>query len=348
MTRRRRQLRLVIPAALLGVAIVAVLIANARGTSHSGNPRPTGRTRAARASERLAAADPVLPLRRVGTLPTALQDAAAVALEGERLVLLGGLDSEDTSTVAITILSAGRAERAGRLPAAQHDAQGASIGGEVYVFGGGQFSSYDHILRYEPGSGRVSLAGQLPRPASDVAVTTLGNTAYVVGGYNGEHALDTIIAWRPGGGPRLVGRLPVGLRYAAVAATGSRVIVAGGSTEAVGSTEAHASRAILSFDPSTGRVTRIGSLPAPLTHASAASLDGIVYVIGGRGSAPNSQTAAILAIDPANGRVRHAGTLVRPLSDAAVATVGGHILIAGGQSAAGTQAAIYELTIPPR
>ena len=139
----------------------------------------------------------------------------------------------------------------------------------------------------------------------------LGNTAYIVGGYNGEHALDTILAWRPGGAPRLVGRLPVGLRYAAVAATGSRVIIAGGSTEAVGSTEAHASRAILSFDPSTGRVTRIGSLPAPLTHSSAASLGGMVYVIGGRGSAPDSQTAAILAIDPANGRVRHAGALVR-------------------------------------
>ena len=175
-------------------------------------------------------------------------------------------------------------------------------------------------------------------------MTTLGNTAYIVGGYNGEQALDTILAWRPGGAPRIVGRLPVGLRYAAVAATGSRVIIAGGSTEAVGSTEAHASSAILSFDPSTGRVTQIGNLPAPLTHSSAASLGGMVYVIGGRGSAPGSQTAAILAIDPASGRVRHAGALVQPLSDAAVAIVGGHILLAGGQSATGTQASIYELT----
>jgi hypothetical protein len=39
----------------------------------------------------------------------------------------------------------------------------ASLDGEVYVFGGGQFSSYDHILRYEPGNGRVSLVGQLVR-----------------------------------------------------------------------------------------------------------------------------------------------------------------------------------------
>jgi hypothetical protein len=344
MTRRRRQLRLVVPAALLCAAIVSILIANARSTSPADHPHSAGRTRAARASGRLAAADPVLRRRRIGMLPAALQDAAAVSLGGERLVLLGGLDASDTSTAALTVIAAGRAESAGELPAAQHDAQGASLGGQVYVFGGGQFSSYDHILRYEPGSGRVSLVGQLPQPASDVAVTTLGNTAYIVGGYNGEHALDTILAWRPGGAPMIVGRLPVGLRYAAVAATGSRVIIAGGSTEAAGSTEAHASRVILSFDPSTGRVTRIGSLPAPLTHASAASLGGMIYVIGGRGSAPDSQTAAILAIDPANGRVRHAGALVRPLSDAAVAIVGGHIVIAGGQSASGTQSSIFELS----
>ena len=260
MTRRRRQLRLMVPAALLCAAILAILIANARSTSPSNDPHPAGRTHAARASARLAAADPVLRRRRIGMLPAALQDAAAVSLGGERLVLLGGLDGEDTSTAAITILAAGRAASAGELPAAQHDAQGASLGGEVYVFGGGQFSSYDHILRYEPGSGRVSPVGQLPQPASDVAVTTLGNTAYIVGGYNGEHALDTILAWRPGGAPRIVGRLPEGLRYAAVAATGSRVIVAGGSTET------GASRAILSFDPSTGRVTQIGQ-PARTPHA---------------------------------------------------------------------------------
>jgi N-acetylneuraminic acid mutarotase len=344
MTRRRRQLRLAVAVVPLCAAIVAILIANARSTSPSNDPRPAGRTHAAHASDRLAAADSVLRGRRIGMLPAPLQDAAAVSLEGEHLVLLGGLDGTDTSTAAIAVLAAGRAESAGRLPEAQHDAQGASLDGEGYVFGGGQFSSYDHILRFDPANGRVSVAGHLPEPASDVAVTSIGNTAYIIGGYNGERALDTILAWRPGGIPTIVGRLPVGLRYAAVAAVGSKVIVAGGSTEAVGSIEAHASSAILSFDPSTGRVTKIGSLPAPLTHASAASFGGILYVIGGRGSAPDSQTAAILAIDPANGRVSHAGALARPLSDAAVAIVGGHILIAGGQSASGTQAAIYELT----
>jgi N-acetylneuraminic acid mutarotase len=268
-----------------------------------------------------------------------LQDAAAVSLGGERLVLLGGLDGSDTSTAAITLLTAGQAKSAGaRLPEAQHDAQGAELGGEIYVFGGGQFSSYDHIVRYEPGDGRVSVVGHLPLPASDVAVTAIGSTAYIVGGYDGQQALDTILAWRPGEDPRIVGRLPAGLRYAAVAATSSKVIIAGGST-ATG-----ASRAILSFDLSSGRVTQIGSLPHPLTHSSAASLGDVVYLIGGRGSALDSQTSAILAINPDSGRVRQAGTLAYPLSDAALATAGGHIVLAGGQSTSATQSSIFELT----
>jgi N-acetylneuraminic acid mutarotase len=333
MTRRRRQLRLAVPAALLGIAIAAILIASAGRTSSSGERRSVSSVHASRPSGRLAS----LRGRLIGTLPAPLQDAAAVSLGAGRMVLLGGLDSSDTSTTAITVLDDGHVSGGASLPEAQHDAQGASLEGEVYVFGGGQFGSYDHILRYEPGDGRVSLVGQLPQPASDVAVTTIGSTAYIVGGYNGERALDTIIAWRPGGRPTVVGRLPMGLRYAAVAATGSRVTIAGGSTET------GISRAIFSFDPATGKVTQIGSLPHPLTHASGASFGDAVYVIGGRGAALGSQTSAILAIDPDSGRVQDAGALALPLSDAAVAVVDGRIVLAGGQSATGTQSSIVEL-----
>ena len=341
MTRRRRQLRLAAPAALLCIAILAILIASARSTLPAKGRHSRSRTHAARSSDRLAAVGPALRQSPIGTLAAPLQDAAAVSLGAERLVLLGGLDSSDTSTAAITVLTAGHPSASARLPEAQHDAQGASLDGGLYVFGGGQFSSYDHILRYEPGNGRVSLVGHLPRPASDVAVTTIGGTAYIIGGYDGQRALDTILAWRPGGNPAVVGRLPSGLRYAAVAATSSKVIIAGGSTAA------GASRAVLSFEPSTGRVTQIGSLPHPLTHAAAASLGPTVYVMGGRGSLPGSQTSAILAINPESGRVRHTGDLAQPLSDAAIAMVGGRIVLAGGQSASGTQSSIFELTTLP-
>jgi hypothetical protein len=367
LTRRRRQLRLLAPAALLLVAIpLGALIANAMSGPGSSSP-PSGGATASRPRTRRSTGSPRpvavrLLVRRTGTLPAALEDAAAASLGQGRVVLFGGLDAADTSTATITALAAGANDtgvRPGvyepgayesstrepgahdtgaRLPEPQHDAQAAVLGGAVYVFGGGQVESYDHILRFDPSSGRVSVVGHLPQPASDVAVAAIGSTVYIVGGYNGRSALDTILAWSPGTSPAVVGRLPTGLRYAAVAASGSQLIIAGGSTST------GASRAILRFEPSSGKVTDIGRLPAPLTHASAVTLGSWVFVIGGRGASPESQTAAILSIDPADGRVQRAGSLPVPLSDASVAAVGGGIVLAGGRSPTGTRASILELT----
>ena len=76
-------------------------------------------------------------------LPSPLQDAAAVALPDHTLALFGGLDANDTSTTAVTVLAGGHVSTPARLPLAQHDAQAALLGGAAYIFGGGAVSSYD-------------------------------------------------------------------------------------------------------------------------------------------------------------------------------------------------------------
>lgn len=256
-------------------------------------------------------------------------------------MLLGGLTAADTSTADITTINGAKAMSDGALPDAQHDAQAARLGRYVYVFGGGAFSTFDHILRYDPATGTVEQVGTLPRPASDVAVTELGGTAYIVGGFDGTNYLDTVVAWRPGRGAHIVGHLPTGLRYAAIASDGRDVIIAGGTVPD------GVSRDVFRFDPARGTVARIGRLPAPLTHASAAVLDGRVVIVGGRHTVTGDQTATILAIDPRTGSVRRAGHLPQPLSDAAVAAVGGHVIAAGGANARGVRAAILALRPSP-
>ena len=299
-----------------------------------GHSRTTGRSRASHASPALRA----LTASSLGTLPAPVMDPAFAGLADGRIVLLGGITPAQTSTDGVLILNGGHASPAGTLPNAQHDAQAAALGTSVYVFGGGQFSEYDHILRYDPAGAGTSQAGSLPQAASDVAVASVGSTAYVVGGYNGTDFLDTILAWTPGGAPRVVGHLPAGLRYAAVTAAGNRLIIAGG-TLASGPTDQ-----ILSFDPATGAVTSLGHLPVPLTHASAAFIDGRVVVVGGRRQLDGDQTSAILAIDPASGAVTTVGQLPQPLSDAAVAATGGRLVVAGGDDGNGAQASILALT----
>ena len=317
------------------------------GGSPSGSgSSPTTRSSAVTANRHgsaPAAAASVLGYRPLYALPSALQDPGSAALGDGRYALMGGLDAADTSTSSVIVGDRRGAHQTASLPNSQHDAQAATLGGHVYLFGGGQFSTYDHILAYDPASGRVSEAGTLPRPASDVAVAGDGaTTAYIVGGYDGTSSLDTILRYRPGATPQVAGHLPIALRYAAVAFTGGELIIAGGSTP-----NGNASDAVLRFDPGSGRVVQIARLPQPLTHAGAAVLDGFVYLVGGRGANLDSQTTAIWAVNPRTGRLRAAGHLPAPLSDPAVIGLGSRILVAGGRTATGTQSGVGELVAAP-
>lgn len=326
--------------------IVVVLILARKGSSSRGAASTQGAIAREHAGDGRAPASSVsaglVAHRLAATLPSPLQDAAAVALPDGTFALLGGLDQNDTSTASVLVFDGRNVSLRAHLPISQHDAQGALLGNYVYVFGGGQVSSYDHVLRFDPVMGSVSRVGTLSRPRSDAAVVSIGETAYIVGGYDGAEALDTIMAWRPGYPARTVARLPLSLRYPAVAAVAGKLVIAGGTHGEA------AQREILRFDPASGRVTAIGRLPDPLTHASAVALEGRVYALGGRGSASTSQTREILAIAPATGEVTKAGRLPVALSDTAAAVMGGRVVLAGGQGVSGTESAIYSLTPIPR
>jgi N-acetylneuraminic acid mutarotase len=278
-----------------------------------------------------------LAYRPLFSLPAPLQDPAIAGLSSDRFVLLGGLDAADTSTAGVLVANLREPLRNASLPGAQHDAQAATLAGQVYVFGGGEFTQYDHILRFDPATDTVSAAGVLPTAASDVAVTQTGGTAYIIGGFDGTNWLDTILAWGPGTTARVVGHLPVPLRYAAVAAVNGKILIIGGTTPTSTSEE------IYRFDPSTGKVLQIGRLAQPITHAGAATLGPSVFLIGGRGENLDAQTDRVWSIDPSNGAVHAAGRLPRALSDAGVLSIGNAILVAGGRTAEGTQATVGEL-----
>jgi YVTN family beta-propeller protein len=327
-TRRHLNRRLGVAASLLILAAAAagavVLWPHGHAARHAA--APPART-AAPANARVKAGPLRVAVRRARPLAAPVQDAA-VAADGSRILLVGGLDAGDVSTSEIR--SVGRSSATvGRVGHVFHDAAAARLGGAVYVFGGGDgVRQLDSIVRIGSGSASRTV-GRLPAPSSDQAAAAVGDTAYVVGGYTGARWLDTIVAWHPGQAPRVVARLPQPLRYAAVAAAGNRVVIAGGSVPS-----GSASRVVYSFSPASGRVSRIGMLPAPTTHAAAAALDGRVLVIGGRGALPGTPTARIFAVDPATHRVSPAGRLPVPLSDAAAVSRPGVVVVAGGRASA--------------
>jgi hypothetical protein len=115
-----------------------------------------------------------------------------------------------------------------------------------------------------------------------------------------------------------------------VAAVGGHVLIAGGTSGVT------AEWAILSFDPATGRIRRVGELPYPVTHAAGAALGGWLYVLGGRSESLSGQRSSILADDPLNGAVQPAGRLPRALSDLGAASLPDRIVVVGGRESAGT------------
>jgi YVTN family beta-propeller protein len=125
-----------------------------------------------------------------------------------------------------------------------------------------------------------------------------------------------------------------------VTAVDGGIVIAGGSLE-----NGTASDAVLEYLPSTDRVLELGRLPAPTTHAAAATLDGIAYVIGGRGALVGSATPRIVSVDVAARRIHTAGALRIGRSDLAAVAVGSRILLAGGHAPGGTVATLGELTV---
>jgi len=276
-----------------------------------------------------------LVARRAGRLDAPLQDAAAVSLDNSRAMLLGGLTAADTSTDAVSVISRNGQRASGRLLTAVHDAAAAKLGRSVYLFGGGDGArQHDEIVRVGRG-----VIGRIPAPSSDQAAAAIGGTAYIVGGFTGTHWLDTVVAWTPGRRARIVAHLPTPVRYAAVTAAGGKLIVAGGSLP-----DGEASSRVLEYSPASGVLRRLGRLPEPTTHAAAAELGGLAYVIGGRGASLDTPTSRIEAIDPRTGQVRTAGHLRQPLSDASAISLGASILVAGGRSADGTQSSVLALS----
>jgi hypothetical protein len=249
---------------------------------------------------------------RVGTLTQELSKAAAVGLSGGRLMVLGG-ETGGASTSQVLLGTPEHLRVSGRLPSPTHDAAAAPIGRSVYLFGGGQRSSVNTIVRVDAATGASVAAGHLDEPLSDLGAVTIDRTPYLIGGFTGTKFASAILRYRGGGKTTTVARLPEGTRYAGVAALRGRIYVAGGLT-ARGITDAVYEVTL------AGRVRQIVKLPAPEDHAAMAALDGNLYLVGGR---------KILRIQPAGG-VAVVATLPVSLVDPSVAAIGKRLVIVGG------------------
>jgi hypothetical protein len=116
--------------------------------------------------------------------------------------------------------------------------------------------------------------------------------------------------------------LPAPVQRAVAVQEGASILVAGGLDAGGVSTNG-----VFRFDPQTGRLTRLGSLPSAFHDAAAAMIGRRLFVFGGGSS---TGTSAVQAFDLATRSGTLVGHLPRPLSDLAAATIGGTVYLVGG------------------
>ncbi len=322
--RRRGLVRLGI---LLGsIAALAVVGLNVISGSGGGQSE-SGQTAQARARHagpvRLTAAS------SDARLPVALHGEAVAPTPGGLLVI-GGEDSRgSTDRVYRVDPATGRTSLSGSLTEPLHDGAAVTLGDTTLVFGGGNTSTLDLVQVLAPGSGAKQV-GRLPDALSDISAVHLAGVAYVLGGYDGQSPSASVLQTTNGQAFTRVARLPTPVRYTAAATTGDKIYAFGGELGGGGGDTTE----IQEYDLATERAVVAGHLRDPVAHASAVTLDGTIYLLGGRVNGHASDQ--ILRFDPTRNVAVPAGRLSQPVFDGAAGTFGGRAYLLGGLGASGT------------
>ncbi|HET9078310.1 MAG TPA: PQQ-binding-like beta-propeller repeat protein [Acidimicrobiales bacterium] len=325
-------------AVLGGFVLIVAVIAYAAGGGSGHHPSHPGSHRG-----RTAAAVPAGPPRLVVAmaswqLQAPLSRAVALPVDGN-IDVFGGLTGSGNSTTGGVVQldpADGRATAVGTLPVPVHDAAGAAIGSRYFVFGGGAQALTADAQAFSPdvaqGSPALSIAGRMPGLRADLAAAAAPDgTVYLAGGYDGTNFTPGILSTRNGTTFSTVGQLSVPVRYPAAAVAGGRLLVIGGETGTSASGAGTATDAIQAVDLKTGAVTVAGHLPVPLSHAAAATLNGSVYVFGGRSGRDVVDTVYELTSGATGITATQVGTIPIPTSDMAVATLGDTAYLIGGE-----------------
>jgi N-acetylneuraminic acid mutarotase len=126
-------------------------------------------------------------------------------------------------------------------------------------------------------------ARPMPSSRADFGAAVVGNTIYVVGGLDGFYrTLNSALAYDIGADAwRAIPDLPQSVHHPAVVSDGKRVFVIGGLTGLA----ARPMDDVFAFDPIKNSWEQLGRLNDFRGAAAAASLDGVVYIIGGNTTA---------------------------------------------------------------
>ena len=187
--------------------------------------------------------------------------------------------------------------------------------------------------------------GALPHKRGAAPVATGGSTIYLLGGtqrtaHGGRIPVGSVLRIDGPGERTRVAKLPTPVTGAAAAAVGDRLYAIGGRLA-----NGKPSNEVQEYDIATEHSVIAARLPEGVSQASAVTLDGFVYVLGG--DAGRGPSASILRFDPWADAVAPGGRLPVPVFGGAAAAVRPHYAYLVGATGPGGALAPYSLTLKP-
>jgi PQQ-like domain/Kelch motif len=255
-------------------------------------------------------------LTAVGSLPTAVHDAAGALLNGQ-ITIFGGGSTTGTNLVQAFDPATGHASIIGHLPRALSDLSSATVDGTPYLIGG-----YDnHVPRkeiYSTTDGKTfTHVADLPVGLRYPAVTVVGSTIVIAGGVSPAGPTDTVYAFDPPSGKvTTIGKLPQPVGDATAFTLGPTAYVVGGLSASNAATAT-----VSAIDLSAKTVTAFSPLKQPLADAAVAASGSRAWIIGGAHGPNASDSVASVLL--AQSRVVHIGPKPTPAASTSAASAAG-------------------------
>jgi hypothetical protein len=228
------------------------------------------------------------------------RQGCAVASVGEKIYILGGLDTQDRPSSSVFEYDPATDRWTGKapLPTPRWRLSAAAWGGTLFALGGLRHRErvVDVNEAYDPGADTWTARRSMPGPRHSFGAGVVGDRLYAVGGEGrGLFGIGRMLAvhnfcyhvptdrWEH---PRTPLATPRSGHAVAVAA--GRLFVIGGR-EPFGETSS-----VESFDPAANLWTGSTPLPQPTSVAAAVGAEGTIYVIGGMTS-PEARSVLVQA-----------------------------------------------------
>ena len=214
------------------------------------------------------------------------------------------------------------------------------LDGLIYVVGGihGQRGTVADVLIYDPSDDSWQSGPDLPEDVHHANLAVVDGTLYVAGSLNsGFGGNSEVWSWTPGDEVWQSGTAMTGTvrGAAAVGVVGGRIIVAGGFSS---SSVADAS----AYDPVLDEWDEdIADLPVALDHASGQTIDGTLYVIGGRTGGISNVSAATYEYDADGNQWIERAPMPTPRGGFGAGVVDGTIIVVGGEGNSDLDSGVY-------